>query len=244
MDNLNGLSDEQILALLREAEAGTKPTESAPKLRVSLPDGSFLEAADQDEMSKLVQAKLAEAARGRVVEMPKREAPPQNPAAPPSWDMKTFVEKFTEDPDAGLEYMEMAKYGMPIRKVVPQMAALLGAMGQKIQELETNSFAPQDAGEREAVQKVMQERNWQPSRQSFQDALLIAKAQGLVKQPEAKQELPPRNERGQFIPPRVPRTTGGGDSEEQALQDAIRAANTMPLDKLRALLQEAGHLKA
>lgn len=235
------LTDEQLLALIREAEGG-KPQEQPQKLSVRLNDGTVLEAATQDELNKLVQDKLEAAIRAQrsPVEQPRPQAQPQ--AQPPAWDMKTFVEKFTEDPDGGLEYLEVAKYGMPVRKAVPQMLAIMAALGQKVNELETASFAPKEAAEREAVTQIIRERGWQPSRQAYEDALVLAKATGRIRaqeQPQPQQPEVPRDERGRFIPPRIPRTTG--DQGEQTPEDLIRAAQSMPLDKLHDLLVQAGH---
>lgn len=244
----DNLSDDQLLALIREAESGNKSQEQAPKFSVNV-GGSVIEAASQEELNAAVQAKLEEALRAnRPAEQPQPQPQPNVPARP-SWDMKTFVEKFTNDPDEGLTYMETAKYGMPIRQAVPQMLAIIAALGQKVGELETASFAPKEAAERDAVNEILRSRGWAPSRQAYEDALLVAKATGKIKTTEEKtQQDHLRNERGQFtspgtfIPPRIPRTTGG-DQGEQNAEEIIRSAWNMPEEKLRQLLVDAGHLK-
>jgi hypothetical protein len=234
-DNLN---DEQILALVREVskEGGEEKPKSEP-LRVTLGDGSILEAATQEDLNKAIQAKFEEAVRSSRREEPAKD-PATGQAPAPKWDMDTFVKKFTTDPREGMEYYEVSNYGMPVGRAVPQMLAGMVALAQKVQELEATNYAPKVDEERRAVEQVMRERNWQPSRQSFQDALLIAQGSGLLKSKEESRTEPTQT----FIPPRVPRVS----TEEPGTNDAevLRAAETMELEQLHDILVRAGKLKS
>jgi len=252
MDNpFQNMSDADIARWIR-ANSGDPVNEPAPAekpFRVQVGD-SVIEAATADELNKAVQAKLEDALRASRTPEP---APPVNPGAPPAppkWDMKSFVDTFSTDPDEGLDYLERAKYGISIRKTVPQMLPILGALVQKVQELEAAQFAPREDSERKAVEQILRERQWAPSRQSYQDALDIAKGRGILKPAEEKPVEQPRNERGQFaspqgatngtvfIPPRTPRTTTDTGSFSQ--EELLNAAQTMPLDKLKELLKANG----
>jgi hypothetical protein len=244
VDPFENLSDEQLLAMIREAsrEPGTaKETPKPEKASVRLADGSVIEAETAEELNRLLAARLEGTRPAPAREEPK--TPPNAGApAPVKWDLNTFTQKFVQDPDEGLEYLEIAKYGMPVRKAVPQMLAITAALAAKVQELETASFAPKVDAERQAVEQIMRERNWAPSRQSFQDALDIAKARGMVRTEEKSQERREEPRPQTFIPPRTPRAS----SEEQPAneEELLRAANDMPLDQLEELLMRAGHLKA
>lgn len=236
------MNDEDLLKFVREygKEPGkqdevVKPTE---KLRFQV-GGSVVEADTPEELQRLVQEKFEEAGRAaRPVEQPQV---PQS--KPETFDMKKFTEVFVTDPDAGLDYLEQTKYGMSTRKAVPQLLAGVIALAAKVQELESASFAPKEDSERRAVEQIMKERQWAPSRQSFQDAHDIAKAKGLFGKKEETAVDPPRDERGRFIPPRVPRATVE-DNLSSNLPEILRAAETMPPDKLEAFLLEAGVIKS
>lgn len=232
-DNLN---DEQLLAMIREAskEGGGHEEAKPPAFKVTLGDGSVLEADSQDNLNKAIQAKLEDAIRSSRTE----NAPVQTPTAPgpakPEWNMETFVKKFTTDPREGMEYYEVANYGMPVGKAVPQMLAGMLAMAQELQELKTAQFAPQVPEERKAVEQIMRERNWQPSRQSFQDAADIARARGLFKAKEEEPQVPKT-----FIPPRVNRSAEDPNADAEILRNVDRLTD----EQIEDLLVKAGHLK-
>lgn len=233
------LSDAEILRIVREA--GAEGTEAPKKEKVRFTLGNeTIEADTIEEANRIAQEKYAEALRAASAR-PEANPQPAQPQVPAKveFDMKTFTDKFVNDPDAGLDYLETAKYGMPVRKAVPQLLGAVIALGAKVQELESTSFAPKEAAERQAVEQVMKERGWQPSRQAYEDSLLIAKGRGLIKESKPKVDEPAQPQT--FIPPRTPRGTSEG-SQEISNEELLLAAQSMPMDKLEDLLIRGGLL--
>lgn len=238
----DNLSDAEILKLVREA-GNERPTET-PKEKVRFTLGNeTIEADTVEEANRIAQEKYAEAIRAASVRPdPQPTAPVGAVPAKEKFNMKTFTDTFVENPDAGLDYLDMTKYGMSTRQAVPQMLGALLALGAKVQELEAASFAPKENVERQAVEQVMKERGWQPSRQSYEDALLIAKGRGLVKDKESKPTVVEMPQTQTFIPPRTPRGTSE-ESLDLSTEELLVAAQSMPLDKLEDLLRRSGHFK-
>jgi hypothetical protein len=234
---LQSLSDEDLVQLME------KTPENHETVSTQLPDGTTLEAANQEELNKLLVAKLGEyRERDEEVAPP---PPPQQMGPPPvKWDYKKFQEKFIADPRDGMEYMETSQYGMPTSKLVPLLVNAMGNMAKKMEELEAQDFinsTPEyepSVENRKAVEKLMLERNWKPSRQTFADAFDIAKSRGLVKTREDDRE---ESKSKPFIAPRIKRTTG----HEETLPDSdlIDKANAMSMKDLEKVLMSAGVLK-
>jgi hypothetical protein len=249
MADLANLSDEEILALLEKASAtkgGDPPKET---VKAQLPDGTVLEADSAEELNRLLVAKLGEY---READEPEPQVQQQQvPQVPQELkfgaaEQKKFAELFVQDAASGLEYLETKKYGMPVSKLVPLLVMGLGQMTTKIQELEAESFVNGTEGynpsveNRKTIEKVMADRGWKPSRQTFSDAFDIARAKGLI---TAKAENTTNNVRKEtpFIPPRTPKQSG---SDQQLTEtELLNKASNMKLEDLENLLFEGGVLK-
>lgn len=249
MDNpFEGMTDEQLFALMQKMQQqegeGTAVTPPAPKpepLRYQLTDGSVVEAPNAEEMNKALLARL----QAQQPEPPEpTQTTPQIQPTPETYDHEKFAKLLTKDAREGLDYVDKVQFGMPVRQLVPILVAGMAQLTQRLQKAETQQFIdanPEYQGgpeTRRAIETIMQERHWQPTRETLQDAYDIARGRGLVK---AKKEEPkPETTTPAFIPPRPP--SRGNATDEPSTQDIIRQANDMPFEKLHDLLVEAGVL--
>lgn len=133
--SLATLSDEELLKL-------TAPVEEEPKVRpsVQLPDGSRVEADSAEQLNRLLVAKLGEY-REREEPAPAPVRQDQGPEAR-KWDYKKFQQTFVDDPREGMAFLEELQSGIPggYSKMDPMLVNALGALTQKVQELETQDF--------------------------------------------------------------------------------------------------------
>ena len=235
--DLDKLSEGELIELWdkmkNEDEKPAEPPKPPEKVSVTLSDGSVLEAANHEELNRLLLAKLTEYRQAE-------EPTPQEPEKV-EFNFKTFEEKFLKDPREAQEYMEITQYGMPVTKMVPFLIAGLAQTARRLQELEAYRFVSETEGykaspqNRAVIEQIMRERGWQPSYQTLQDAYLIAKGRGLIdeKPPETKPTTP-------YTPPRV----GGAGSEPSA--DSVRElrerAYEASLEELENFLIKAGAL--
>ena len=241
---LNNLSDEDLLNLVAPLEEKEKQRPS-----VELPDGSRMEADSAEELNRLLVAKLGEY---REKDEPASAPVPQNEPKARKWDYKKFQETFVTDPRAGQEYLEEVQSGIPggYSKMVPMLINALGALTQKVTELETQDFMNQtpeyegSAANRKVLDKIISDRGWKISNSTLADAFDIAKSRGMIKPRESQSEnIVPMREPAPFVPPRVKR--GMGTEEEPATtQEIINRAEQMDLKDLQKLLMAAGHLKS
>ena len=248
---LNSLSDEQLLNLITPQEKEEKQRPS-----VELPNGDRMEADSAEELNRLLVAKLGEY---RERDEPATAPVPQNEPKARKWDYKKFQETFVTDPRAGQEYLEEVQSGIPggYSKMVPMLINALGALTQKVTELETQDFMNQtpeyegSAANRKVLDKIISDRGWKVSNSSLADAFDIAKSRGLIKGREGRSEgrsersdnVIPMREPAPFVPPRVKR--GMGTEEEPATTaEIINRAESMDLKDLQKLLIAAGHLKS
>jgi hypothetical protein len=168
------------------------------------------------------------------------ETKPASTEPKPAWDFDKFAKQFVQDPDGALDYMDTAKLGAPVRKLVPMLAAVVQQLGKKVQELEVQNFVKSSdyepsAENRKAIQGIIEERGWEPNARSLQDAYDIAKGRGLIKaKTETKEER--QETRQEFVPPRV-------RGNATTVPDQIDSyANDMPIEKLEELLLRGGIL--
>jgi len=241
--SLDNMTDDELLTLMRKAGGVKVEDEPEPKpVQARLSDGSVVEAPNQEELNKLLIARLNEIREPEPKKAPEPQPGPQQPAP---FDYDIFAKKFVKDPREGLEYLDVAETGVPVRKAVPVLLNIVGQMAKKLQEIETQQFldtTPEykpTVENRRAVEQIMTERGWQPNRQSLSDAFDIARARGLVKTEERKAEEPPARP---FIPPRSPHVATG--PTEPTNDELLAAAQTMPIEKLEELLFSAGILKS
>lgn len=246
------MTDDELLEVIKSVKAvekdgdggeGKKP--SSDPIRVTLSDGSIVEGSSHEEVNKLLLAKLEEY-RGEEGGETKPDTPPAPPTKP-AWDYDKFAKTFVKDPREALDYLDTAELGFPARKVLPLILATVGQLTQKVQEMETQRFLTANEDyepspeNRKAIEKIMQERGWQPGYQTLQDAYDIAKSRGLVKTKAKEGDEgsgePPRRS---FIPPRTRTRT---KEPEPTDADLIAAAEGMDLDKLEELLLKGGVLK-
>jgi hypothetical protein len=208
---LEGLTDEQLLALINGVKAnGDGKQETKKKVRVQLIGGEVVEGDSAEEVNQILAQRLAAASthQEEVEEPPQSNNNPNQPRLP-KFDYKTFEKKFVEDPIAGQEYLEITQYGVPLKTLITQMAGALGTSMKKLQELETQTFIDTTEGyepsveNRKAIQKVMDERGWQTSRQTLEDAFAIASAKGMIQTKDAKKSTRKAEPEDQFIPPRT-----------------------------------------
>jgi hypothetical protein len=257
MADLSNLSDEEILALLEKASAtkgGDPNLQKHETVKAQLPDGTVLEADTAEELNRLLVAKLGEYREADEPEpiQQQQQVPqiPQELKFGPA-EQKKFAELFVQDAAAGMEFLETKKYGMPVSKLVPLLVMGLGQMTTKIQELEAESFVNGTEGynpsveNRKTIEKVMAERNWKPSRQTFSDAFDIARAKGLINVEKASSAANNtanlRSETKTFIPPRTPKQSS---SDQQLTEtELLNKASNMKLEDLENLLFEGGVLK-
>ncbi len=257
MPDYENMSEEELLGLLQQERSNTRTNhaedDKPAKQTVTLADGSTIEADSSEELNKLLTAKLQEY-RNAEVTPPTVQTPPPGltKAEKVAWDYKTFQNTYLDDPRNGQDYMETARFGQPVTPLIPAILQAVIAQQQKIQELEqqrfldtTEGYVP-NAANKATIDKIIAERGWQPSYQSYQDAFDIAARRGLVQvkaserdsEPETRRETP----RTQGIPPRGnsrSRTNGGPQTAEALTQ----AAWDMPMDKLQNVLRDAGYLK-
>ncbi len=229
----------QELMSVSGAEGDTEPVKEpekpAEKAKVTLEDGTVLEADSYEELSRTLTAKLGEHYKEE------RKPEPGQPAAPPKFDMEEFTKKFVKDAREGMEYLETAQYGFPVSKAVPIMAGMVQTLASKVQEIEAQRFLekhedykPSPENQR-VLEGIITQRGWRPGYQAFSDAFAVAKEAGLIKAEE--KEKPKERQNETFIPPR----TGGRGQQSEG--DLVAAAEKMPLDKLENLLIESGYLQ-
>ena len=234
------LTEAEMNELMTTLSSEEKPEEKKPeekppeKARVTLEDGSVLEADSYQELSSLLTAKLGEHRKDERTPEPPAGAPP------PKFDMEEFTKRFVKDAREGMEYLETAQYGFPVSKAVPIMAGMVQTLASKVQEIEAQRFLekhedykPSPENQR-VLEGIITQRGWRPGYQAFSDAFAVAKEAGLIKAEIG--EKPPETKEKPFVPPR----TGGKSQATES--DLVKAAQDMPLDKLKALLVESGFL--
>ena len=222
--NLDNLTDEQILALIRKAEKGEESGgKKQERVKVQLGNGEVIEADSPEALNQILAARLSEHRETETID-PEPTNPQGTQALPKKFDYKKFEKTFVEDPVAGLDYADEVRFGAPLKQVLPQLGMLVGTLAKKVQELETQQFLDTTPDyeptvqNRKAIEQVMSERGWQPSRQTLEDAFAIASAKGLIKSSESKgRKSEPESE--QFIPPRTK-----GSFEQRQPDDELRAA--------------------
>ncbi len=243
-DNPEQLSEEELKQLMAaNTDGGTEeppPEKPQEKPRVTLEDGSVLEAESWEQLSKDLSARLGE--HRAVPDKP--EAPqPGVPPAPPKFDMDEFTKRFVKDAREGMEYLETAQYGFPVSRAVPVIAMTMKALADSVQEIQAQRFLDSNDDyvptpeNQKILEGIVTKRGWKPGYQSLNDAFAVAKTQGLIKPKEKKQ--PEQSQEAPFIPPRSNRSALNTSEE-----DLHQTATDMPLDKLENLLVQAGFLKS
>ncbi len=240
--DFNKMTDEELLEVLtkvKEIEGeGKKPDETKPpeKVSVTLSDGTKIEADNQQELNRLLQAKLEE-----YRAEPEPEHKPAETPAKPEFDFKEYEKRFLKDPRKAQEYMEITQYGMPVTNMIPFLVAGIAQMAKKVEELEAYRFVSETEGyeaspeARRAIEQVMRERNWRPSYETLQDAYLIAKGRGLI---EAKE---PKTEKKPYVPPRV--SGAGSEPSQDQINEITARGYEMPMEDLEKLLVKAGVIR-
>jgi hypothetical protein len=224
------MTDEEIAAVLGGMTA--KPTDQKPAeapaptpapsvYRVRMPDGTEIQAGSQEELNSIMASHRPEPPA----------APPQAPAQ--AFDAKKYHEMLINDPMKAAEYLDTSRNGFATGQVLPLLLATVGQMTQKIQELESRGFTADRAELREpanraAIDRIIRERQWQPSYQTMQDAFDIASARGLIKKAD---EPTPTPQTSQFVPPRVPRGSGRETNDATILARAAQLTDEQ-LDEL------------
>jgi len=238
--DFSNMTDEELKTILDEVKKveGQPVEPESKKVSVKLSDGSVIEAGSQEELNRLLAAKLDEY---RAEPEPKPE--PQG-NKPPEWSMEDFTKKFLKDPREGIEYLETVKYGFPVSNMIPLLVAGMASQAKKLQELEaqrfidTNTEYNPSVENRRVIENIMRERNWQPSYQTMQDAFDIARARGLVK---TKEPLVKKEEERPFVPPRV---NSSGAENRGANEELVTKAYGLPIEQLEELLIQSGVLKS
>src|SRR5262249_29321725 len=150
---------------------------------------------------------------------------PQNTPEARKWDYQKFQKTFVDDPREGMAFLEEVQSGIPggYSKMVPILVNALGALTQKVQELETQDFLnttpdyEPSKENRKILDKIIADRGWKVSNTSLADAFDIAKSRGMIKGREGRESRPenvvPMREPAPFVPPRVKRGMG---TEEEA----------------------------
>ncbi len=242
-ENPDQLSEEELKELMAVSGQDDdvppkKPEETPPKekARVTLEDGTVLEADSYEDLSKTLTAKLGE----HYKEPPKESA--AQPAVQPKFEMEKFTQLFVKDAREGMDYLETTQYGFPVSKAMPLVVQAMGKLAEKVQVMEGQRFLdthqdyePSPENQR-VIEGIIANRGWKAGYEAFSDAFAIAKSAGMIKAKATKKEDEPPKEQP-FVPPR---TNVRGQSGEG---DLLAAAEKMSLDKLEALLIESGYLK-
>lgn len=232
-EHLESLSNEEILALLKVEQKKLEPVQ--PQETVRTPPAEEVQNYEQEpEPTAPVQTS---------------PGPLANLGKPGEWDYATFQKKFIEDPRAGMEYLETAKYGMPVSNLVPILIQAVSVQNKKLNDLEAQRFldtTPEyqaNAVNKKAIAQVLETRGWAPTYQTYKDAYHIAVAEGKIK-PSQVQEAPSQNQQTsrQFVPPRPANRAVPRDESTQDLGQIIEAAQKMPLDQLESFLRKNGGL--
>ena len=239
--DLDGMTDEQLLALIKNA--GKPEVKNKQKVKVQTINGEVLKADSVEELNQLLVQKLA--AAQRVVEEepePVNNNVNQNQPRLPKFDYKKFEETFVKDPVAGQEYLETTQYGAPLKTLLPQIGGAVGALMKKVQELEAQQFIDQNPDyepsveNRKAIERVMTERGWQPSRQTLEDAFAIAAAKGQIKGKSTIKGQKEEVDNEQFIPPRGRSAADISNGDQELLNNL----NNLSDEKIFELANKAG----
>lgn len=235
-EGADALTPEEITFLLGdgEGEGNNNNTQPPPNQTVTarLPDGTVLEAANHEELARLLEA--------RMEAKPQPTQPQNQNQTRPSWDVETFKRKFIEDPTEGLGYLEESKHGFRTADVIKALMPVLKNMNDRLEATEaqhfidtTEDYEPSDAN-KEVLNRIISQKGWAKNAETMKDAWAIAKDRGMVKV-ETPQEKPKERK----APPRI---TSDSGSQSDANADLMARANSMPLDKLEELLINAGML--
>ncbi len=178
MEKLGGMSDEELDVLLEKLVAG----------------------GGEEEVKEPVKEPPKETpAPPPVVTRPPE--PVREPSKPTEWSYDKFAETFRSDPREGLDYVDQAQYGMPVRRMVPALMVGVAQLMKEVQDLRNREFVRSTSSEAlPAVEQIIKERGWTPNAQAYDDALAIAKAKGLV-----KGETKEAHQESVTPPPRIPR---------------------------------------
>lgn len=236
---LEGLSDQDLLDLINKA---SEKKEQKQKTRVQLINGEVVEGDSPEEVNQILAQRLAAVQNAPVEDEPEPQVTTSQAPKLPKFDQKKFEKTFVEDSLAGQEYLETAQYGMPLKQLLAQMAGALGNSLKKLQELEAQQFIDTNpdyepsADNRKAIERVMQERGWQTSRQTLEDAFAIAQAKGLIKAKNDNSGGTKQQKEEPWIPPR-----GNRASEETSAElDLLSKLDSMTDEQVHQLAVRAG----
>jgi hypothetical protein len=225
---INNMTDEELDALIAElARGGGEKKEETPAEPVAPAAMPTAEA---------IAAQVA-------AQMPKAPEPtaPQQVNAPPAFDQKKYAELFINDAGAAQEYLETVTYGMPLKKMLPGLLQVVAAQNTQLAELNTYRAAasvPDYAKHKTVVDQLVKERGWQPSPQSYQDALDIARSRNMLPVEDAPPVAPTRSN----APPRLPASRSGG-GDKTTLDSMIANARNLTDEQLDELAFKAGIIK-
>jgi len=226
--NFDNLSDEQILAEIQRLSAANSPE---PPVQKAAP------VVQQPETPKPEPV------------TPVADAPQPSQLAdlfkPGKYDHDEYAKLLVKDAREAQDYVERTRFGRPVTELIPAILQVVAVQDAKLKQLEaqrfldtTEDYKPTVAN-KDALDKVISSRGWQPSYEAYKDAWAIAKAEGLV-QPEPKHETrqESRREETPYVPPRP--ASRANLSQEEANPDIIKWAENASLEDLHALLQKNG----
>jgi len=182
-------------------------------------------------------AEMSEEELRKFVEEYFTEQPKPQPKAN-EFNYEEFAQEFVKDPAAAIDKAFAAKIGVPLTASLPTLAQAVAALINRVQELEAEAFLDDhpefDPTEENiaVLEEIMTERNWQPGRQAYEDALRIAYQTGRIKPKEDTKEVPPKLPAGQSTV-----------QEEEVTEELLEQVSKMTDDELEQFLRKKGILK-
>lgn len=254
-DALAGLTPEELQALKGELDSKLVDP-NASQVSMSLPDGTTVTGTQEEVQGKLNQFYADQ--RAAPATEPQQHS--QNPTAEdrPSFDQKQFLTKAEAGFDGAMDYYYDTKYGYNPHAMITLLATALNKVQSRIGELDYEKTASTIDGfhnsdkNRQVLDKIIQEKNWDNSTSSYRDAYHIAQGRNMLeaapapaKAPFPVAENPNRaaynwqDDNGQIQAP--PRLNGGSYNESEQVPDTeqfFHETRNLSTDKVGDLLRE------
>jgi hypothetical protein len=196
--DLNGLTQDEFRDLTKslgdyaKAQGWTQEQgqegqqeEQVQQVTFRLPDGRQI-TGSQEQVNAQVNQYLSEQAG--------QQEPQQDQQTKPSFSQEEFQRRLTNDGyEAAQAYYFENSWGYDPRQGIAQLAGLVKDLVGKVNGLETQGFRAQHQLSEEhwqAVENMVKENQWTETPQSYENALILARARGAIPAAESQAGRP------------------------------------------------------
>jgi hypothetical protein len=184
--DLNGLTQDEFQDLTKSLEEyaktqgwtqeqGGQQEEQVQQVTFRLPDGRQITGSQEQVNAQVIEYYQQQQAG---------QQPQQDQQVKPSFSQEEFQRRLTNDGyEAAQAYYFENSWGYDPRQGIAQLAGLVKDLVGKVNGLETQGFRAQHQLSEEhwqAVQNMVKENGWQEAPQSYENALILARARGAI----------------------------------------------------------------